>query len=240
MPPRLVVALLRVFAAGLMVYGYREISTLAINEWISSQKGGHFQFLTIQGLAVAWISMMLGLVTDLFPSVSAFGTCKRVLFMISMPVAVVVSSIYWSLLYLFPHLILIPESGKPSSAPPILARLPFRMDLAMHITPLVSLVADFLFLEREYTKNEVRYGAALVITLSTMWYSSWVEYCAQYNGVFPYPFLTNNPLHIRVVIYATAGGLAWVSFWAINACHPGRLRAGDRRNHTSRLGDKIE
>jgi hypothetical protein len=53
----------------------------------------------------------------------------------------------------------------------------------MHIAPLVSLVADFMFLERKYTKNEVRYGAALVIALSAMWYSSWVEHCAQYNGV---------------------------------------------------------
>jgi hypothetical protein len=43
----------------------------------------------------------------------------------------------------------------------------------------------------------------------------------------PYPFLTNNPFHIRGVIYASAGGLAWVSFWVINACHPGRLLMGD-------------
>ena len=97
-------------------------------------------------------------------------------------VAVVVTSIYWSLLYLFPHLILIPELGDPSSAPPVLARLPFRVDLAMHITPLFSLVTDFMFLEHKYTKKEARYGAALVIALSTIWYSSWVEYCARYNG----------------------------------------------------------
>jgi hypothetical protein len=44
-----VVALFHAFAAGLMMYGYREVTALAISEWISNQKGGHFQFLTIQG-----------------------------------------------------------------------------------------------------------------------------------------------------------------------------------------------
>ena len=86
---RPLVAFLHALAAGVMVYGYRGLSTLAIDNWIRNQKGGHFQFLTIQGymcnvqaiwmmsdlsmfgrLTVAWASMMLSLATDLFPSVS--------------------------------------------------------------------------------------------------------------------------------------------------------------------------
>lgn len=36
----------------------------------------------------------------------------------------------------------------------------------------------------------------------------------------PYPFLTANPLEIRVGIYAAAATLALISFWTINGLHP--------------------
>ena len=88
---RPLIAFLHALAAGVMVYGYQGLTTLAIDNWMRSQKGGHFQFLTVQGymcnaqlqaiwmmsdlsmfgrLVVAWVSMMLSLATDLFPSVS--------------------------------------------------------------------------------------------------------------------------------------------------------------------------
>lgn len=33
--------------AAIMAYGYNSLSGLPMNEWIKTQKGGHFQFLTI-------------------------------------------------------------------------------------------------------------------------------------------------------------------------------------------------
>jgi hypothetical protein len=42
----------------------------------------------------------------------------------------------------------------------------------------------------------------------------------------PYPFLTENPFEIRVLIYACAAFLALVSFWGINSVHPGRKQFG--------------
>lgn len=36
-------------AAATMAYGYMGLHTLPINSFIESQRGGHFQFLTIQG-----------------------------------------------------------------------------------------------------------------------------------------------------------------------------------------------
>jgi hypothetical protein len=32
-----------------MAYGFNSLSGLAINAWIEGQKGGHYQFLTVQG-----------------------------------------------------------------------------------------------------------------------------------------------------------------------------------------------
>jgi len=220
-------ALLHASAAGAMAYGYRGLESLAINAWIKSQKGGHFQFLTLQGLAVAWLTMVMSLVVDLFPAISLFRGIKRTLFIAAMPVAVVVSSFYWVLLFLRPSLILIPEHDQPAASPSmgiVLSRIPLTIDLALHVSPVLTLLVDFIFLERKYTKKVASYGAPLVVALWTLWYSLWVEYCARFNGSFPYPFL-ENPFEIRVAIYISTAVLALLSFWAINSMHPGS------RNH---------
>lgn len=47
--PRLGALFLHSAAAGVMAYGFLSIKTLPVNDWIETQKGGHFQFLTIQG-----------------------------------------------------------------------------------------------------------------------------------------------------------------------------------------------
>lgn len=39
-------------AAAVMAYGWFGLQGLGISEWINTQKGGHFQFLTIQGYAL--------------------------------------------------------------------------------------------------------------------------------------------------------------------------------------------
>lgn len=118
-------------------------------------------------------------------------------------------------------------------------RIPLRVDLALHAVPSLALLIDFLFLEPKFSKLQVRYGAPLVVSLAAVSYASWVEYCASFNGsckqsllrpcafvphtvvccLVPYPFL-ENPLEIRLGIYAAAATLALVSFWALNTLHP--------------------
>jgi hypothetical protein len=69
-----------------MTYGYVSLGTLPTDAWIRNQHGGHSQFLTIQGFAqvvavfklvlklnsdrlgIAWTTMIVSLVLDLFPS----------------------------------------------------------------------------------------------------------------------------------------------------------------------------
>lgn len=41
--------LLHASAAAVMAAGYLGLGTLEVDTWIRSQRGGHFQFLTIQG-----------------------------------------------------------------------------------------------------------------------------------------------------------------------------------------------
>jgi len=208
-------------AAAVMAYGYNSLHLLATDAWIRNQKGGHFQFLTVQGLCVAWLAMVISVVVDLFPSFVAVKRVKRAVLMMALPLAVVISSIYWTLLLFFPTLILLkdPNAESSSSAEPLL-RIPLPVDLSLHAAPGVALFVDFMLLESKFSKNEARYGAPLFVFMASLAYASWVEYCAGFNGTFPYPFLTGNPFEIRLGIYAATGTLALVSFWTLNALHP--------------------
>ncbi|KDQ60734.1 hypothetical protein JAAARDRAFT_125221 [Jaapia argillacea MUCL 33604] len=220
--------MLHTLAATTMAYGWNNLENLVQDTWIREQKGGHMQFLTIQGLVVAWLTMVFSLAADLFPHIRAARIIKRALFMIAMPLSVVVTSIYWSLLFFAPHLLLQGEPGEPSSSSkvPEVIRLPLQMDLALHAVPAVSLLVDFFLFEHRYARTEAQYGASLVAAISGLWYAAWVEYCAAHNGSFPYPFLTDNPFPIRVAIYVGATFLALVSFWVINAIRPAQPLVG--------------
>jgi len=207
--------LLHTTSAAIMAYGYNNLPDFA---WVRAQKGGHFQYLTIQCLAISWITMMCSLVLDLFPSLTSLKNIKRTLFMVAMPVAAAVSAIYWPLVLFSPKLILQVDPSSPPTAP-ALTYLPLGVDVSLHAIPIVTLLVDFIFLESKYARAESLYGAPVALSLMAAYYGSWVEYCASYNGSFPYPFLTGNPLEIRIVIYAGAAIFALVSFWTINSSH---------------------
>ncbi|KAL1686907.1 FAR-17a/AIG1-like protein [Schizophyllum commune] len=217
-------ALLHAPSAAIMAWGYNSLRDLPIDKFIRTQYGGHLRFLTIQGLAAAFLTMVLSLLVDLFPSAAGIRTIKRAVMMVSLPVSIVVSSIYWTLLSVAPFLLLAENPGEatPSSSSEMLAlmRIPLNMDLALHAVPAVTLLIDFLVFERKYSAGAVRYGAPLAVVLSTVGYGSWAEHCAKYTGgVFPYPFLTASPFWGRVCIYAGAGAIAYFSFLGLNKLH---------------------
>ncbi|KAJ8078675.1 hypothetical protein PM082_012958 [Marasmius tenuissimus] len=214
-------------AVSVMIYGYRSLHTMSIDEWIRSQYGGHFQYLTIQGLVIAGATMASSVLLDLFPSSKNLKVLKRAIFMIAMPLAAVISCVYWSLLLLDPSMIL--QEGKPLTDDPlvnesleklVLVRLPVSVDLALHLSPALSLLVDFFVLEERYKPGEVKYSAPGMTLAYTVLYGLWVEHCAKHNnGLYPYPFLTLNPLSIRVAIYAAAGTFAYLSFTILNRLH---------------------
>ncbi|KAF9001870.1 FAR-17a/AIG1-like protein [Cyathus striatus] len=213
-------------SAAIMLYGYNSLEKLVqLDTLVRSQYGGHSQFLTIQGLALAFLTMLFGLLVDIGPSLRSFKVIKRLILVIALPLAVVISSIYWFLILLAPQLILQQNrlETEPSSSytnPPIF-RIPLSIDLALHACPGIALVLDFILLEKKYDGSLAKFGAPFIIGSFATWYGWWVERCAKYNnGTFPYPFLTENPWHIRLYIYIGASVLALCSFRALNAFHP--------------------
>jgi len=213
-------------ALAAMLWGYLELENTAADEWIRTQKGGHWQFLTIQGLGLACVTTFFSLCADLLPSITLFKTLKRTVFMIAMPLSVVISSIYWSLLLFAPTLILPPnpEQTTPTSSPdvPNIMRLPLHHDLALHAVPAISMMLDFILFESRYGPSATQFAAPVMSLLYCGFYSTFVEHVAEINGTFPYPFLTENPFPIRVGIYFGATSIALVSFWILNSLKPRR------------------
>lgn len=83
--------------------------------------------------------------------------------------------------------------------------LPLGTDLALHLAPLLFLLADAVQHRGEIT---LRLGKQVGL-LGTI-YGAWCEHCARYNhGRFAYPFLTASPWPVRIVLYAT---MSWIAF----------------------------
>ncbi|EAU88605.2 hypothetical protein CC1G_04311 [Coprinopsis cinerea okayama7 len=229
--------LFRLASAGAMITAFRSLNTSAVDAFIRNQYGGHLQYLTIQGLFIAIATMLIGVLTDVIPPLRHGGlilsdgpaslrSFRRSLFIAAMPLAVIISSIYWTLLVFFPDLIIASDvSATPeptsSDAAPVPFRLPLSIDLGLHAVPALSLLLDFLVFEKKYSRKEVNIHVPVVVALYAVFYGLWVEHCASRNGnIFPYPFLTQNPLKVRIVIYAGAAFLAFGSFKLLNRVHP--------------------
>ncbi|KAF8557264.1 hypothetical protein OG21DRAFT_345094 [Imleria badia] len=219
---RLSAFVLHATAAGIMAWGWFSLlDNSTMRELMTTQKGGYFLYLTNQGLIIAWSSMSVGLFCDVFPSVAVARHVKRALLMVSLSLEFVISTIYWSLLLFLPHLILppTPPSQPTRGAAPEFLSLPLPIDLALHASPLFTLLIDFFVFESKFSKTYVHKAAPAVIMVFSVWYASFVEYSATSNRSFPYPFLTHTPFAIRVLIYATTAGIALGCFRTLNALH---------------------
>ena len=65
---------------------------------------------------------------------------------------------------------------------PRLAGLPLSTDLALHASPLLTLLIDFFAFEHKFSKEHVRKAAPLAVVGFSIWYASFVEYCATFSG----------------------------------------------------------
>ncbi|KAK0205386.1 FAR-17a/AIG1-like protein [Desarmillaria ectypa] len=214
--------LLHSVAAAIMTWAHSRLGTSPIDIVVETQYGSHYQFLTILGLVASLCTMGVALLVDLFPSIPALRSLKRAMLMVCMPVEAVVVSVYWTLLLLFPSLILqkyVPAEPTSSHDALPLARIPLPLDLAMHVVPGLSLVLDFLVFEKKYSQEHIKLAVPVVLTCGGM-YSSWAERNAKLNGgIFPYPFLTENPFETRLGIYVGACAIGYVYFRVLNALH---------------------
>jgi len=211
-------------AAGIIFYAYRNLHQLQVYPLMEKQYGGSWQYLTIQGTYLAGFTMVASLVLDIYPFVDVLKTAKRLLLILTLPLNVVISSVYWSLALFMPAMILqVARDSSPSLDVEMetLFYVPLGLDIALHVVPATALLLDFFVFEHKYGPKTTKILAPLLALVYTVGYGWWVEHCgARNNGIFPYPFLTDNPLDTRLWIYGGAGLIAPLSFWMLNSLHP--------------------
>ncbi|KIY49446.1 hypothetical protein FISHEDRAFT_65426 [Fistulina hepatica ATCC 64428] len=216
-------------SSAIMAWGWFALGSLGLDAHIRGQYGGHSQYLTIHGLFLAFFTMVASFLADLIPSSQIIKSVKRTLMLCAMPVSIVISSIYWTLIFAAPSLMLqssgIPAgstdfSSSPDEALMSLVWIPLPIDLALHAIPAIALAIDFFVLERKYSPRAAKFGAPLALAPFAFGYISWVEHCAANNGDnFPYPFLTLSPFEGRIGIYFGACAIALLSLVGLNSLH---------------------
>ncbi|WVF72337.1 hypothetical protein IAT40_007150 [Kwoniella sp. CBS 6097] len=225
-------------AAAVMLQGWISLQGVEMKKFMEAQYGdanmkffgisflGSFQYLTILGLFGSIAAMLLSGLCDYFPGINVFKSIKRIFLLVSLPVELVISSIYWSIILLAPHLMLPPKPNMASSPEPSssgmedgLFRIPLWMDMSMHLAPAVALIIDFFFLEKKFRPPASTIGAFILAATFGASYGVWVEHCASINGAFPYPFLTIMDLPGRVATYVGSTIGAYLVFRGLNAIH---------------------
>ncbi|CAN8098981.1 unnamed protein product [Discula destructiva] len=166
--------------------------------------GGVFQFLTIIGLALALMSMVLGLLADLSSSRTLFKA-KNIISVCSTPLEVLITVLYWGISLINKDLLFPKE-----------LQLPFLPDFGFHAMPAIMLTLDLLFLSPPWT---IKFqGAVTLSTLLAFGYWAWIEYCFSFNQSYPYPIFTLLTMPQRVALFMGSGitcalstmGLKWL------------------------------
>lgn len=111
---------------------------------ITKQFGGHYQFLTNISLFLTFVTLLLSLSHTLSPSLPFTRELKTLASIMTMPMEVLVSILYWTVLAIDPKL-LIPQKRvddplNPGQFVMETIRLPLMVDLSMHAFPAVLLL----------------------------------------------------------------------------------------------------
>lgn len=171
---------------------------------ISSSYGWHFQYLTIIGLTLSTLTFLFGLTSDTLLSPTLFKV-KNTLSLLSLPLSLLISLLYWSLRLIDPTLVVPPDFELPLSA-----------DVGFHATPTILLLVDLLFFSPPWTIAVLpALGLSSVIAVG---YWIWVEHCYSVNGFYPYPLMELLGFKERVALFggsavlmaAVSGLIGWV------------------------------
>jgi len=136
---------------------------------INESYGWHWQYLTILGLTVAYLTFIFGFLADLTLSPTLFYI-KNTLSLCSAPLEVLISVLYWSISAIDRELVVPPEIHIAPIA-----------DVGFHAVPSILLTIDLLFLSPPWTIAALpAMGLSSAIAVA---YWAWVEQCYKHNGL---------------------------------------------------------
>ena len=144
---------------------------------------------------------MAGLASDL-TSIHALSRLSTYLSMVTTPLEVLISLLYWSIRTIDKKLVF-----------PEWAILPLRADLAFHAVPSILLVADFLLFSPPWTITTPQAMALSASFAFAYWF--WVEQCFSHNGFYPYPIFEMVDTVGRLTLFSTSALLMTGSTMAL-------------------------
>ncbi|KAI1260099.1 FAR-17a/AIG1-like protein [Xylariaceae sp. FL1019] len=176
-----------------------------LNAWetpMSAAYGGHYQFLTIIGLALALATFVVALVADLTLSPALFHA-KNMLAVASAPLEALVrrnpiTILYWGLCAIDKTLVFPPEF-----------QLDFLPDFGFHAAPGLFLATDLILFSPPWTITGVAAMALSQALAFSYWY--WVEYCYSKNGWYPYPIFDMLSTWQRAALFTVSATLMTAS-----------------------------
>ncbi|CAO1635493.1 unnamed protein product [Parajaminaea phylloscopi] len=175
---------------------------------LSSQFGGHYQFLTNISLVLTFVTLLLGMTRAVSPSLPLTRELKTVATAITMPIEVIVSLLYWTVLAIDPTLLIpsreVPDPLNPGQFVTETVRLPLLTDLCMHAFPAILLSVDYLAFSAPLPLRRPNILSSWPIwtsIISTISYCLWAEVCKAHNGQYPYPLLSVLSTTHRVTLY---------------------------------------
>ncbi|KAK4058474.1 hypothetical protein OIO90_000635 [Microbotryomycetes sp. JL221] len=228
--------LLHVIALGSHVNAFRLLwQPTQIKEYMDSQYGGQWAFLTVLSLALSTATFASAVLKDLLPSFRLFDTLKTSLSVLTVPVEGLVSVLYWSMQFYDPKLL---------TPPGTMFRIPLGLDLSIHALPALFLWIDFLVFSPRMSKSV---NPLLISSLGALAYTSWMEFAASKNKHFPYPFLDHMSQVARSVFYLCMIPVLLALFYAANGIHDlvrgtgsSQTQAEGARRATKKIEDKVQ
>lgn len=160
---------------------------------MSAAFGGHFQFLTIIGLALALCTFVVGFLADVTLSSRLFKL-KNILSVCSAPLEVLISILYWGLCAIDKSLVVPPDMV-----------LNFLPDFGFHAAPALFLATDLLILSPPWAIHG--FAALALSECLAFLYWFWVEYCFSRNGWYPYPIFDILNTWQRVLLFTFSASL---------------------------------
>ncbi|KAL8864442.1 MAG: hypothetical protein Q9174_007352, partial [Haloplaca sp. 1 TL-2023] len=154
---------------------------------ISGTYGWHFQYLTIIGLFLSFLTFLLGTLSDLTLSRQLFRI-KNLLSITAAPMSLLITLLYFSLRLIDPELVVPAE-----------LELPLPTDLSFHFNPTAFLLVDILLLSPPWTISAI--PAMALSSCIALGYWFWVEACYAKNGFYPYPLFDVVGFEARVGLF---------------------------------------
>lgn len=195
------------FSVCVGVYGMISVTELALPTHLAA--GGPWQFLTNLSLAYSLVVFCVGFVAHLTKSERLYAV-KNYLHPIGLALETIVAGIYWPLRLFFLHLL---------TKNPREFNLPLRVDLSIHLMPVVSLLIDYLIFMPKWSLSAVGAFFNCSILTTGYWFLLKRLVDIENGGEYPYVFLNVENERLRMMIFSTVGIVAFVQFLLMRALY---------------------